>query len=489
MANNLQDARKAWKDFSDKYKIKKAYRYVVTGDGSGNLFYERDNRYIWARSYNSLNKPFPVLNRGKIGPYLNLPIIVGYEDEEPDKEQVIAINYDAFPSGFGGSAAYGIGPHATQHMFGGGDEVWVDSRLFLPGLVRATNPISMAVRIEPFMFYHSGQLKRFGGSTTKLLSEYLPNGANTRYLTLAVDPANGSVVYRPSNEISLTGQLTWDALISGTASASFDLVGDPVGGEIVLASIWLTSATSAIEWTGTASNLFDTRNFLTQNYFDLEERVNALEGYIGNSFSLPAVGAQKSATDELKTNAWALQNTPVSISRPIANSLLAYDIATNMWSPSVVKITRTINITPTSSNNVVPVQPTDSASTIATYWHLPVNSQLFFNTVFPSIQGAAASFIFYLEQSDIQSANINFHLHGVSGSQGENSQLDTFGMSSQFGTETTTTIQKITLPMGNSASPNGAAAFALSRYNVTTGTEYDVANLANVFGFGIEYTT
>ena len=154
-----EDAVKHWQDIKNRLQERRPVRFALTGDGRGNatsnLIVPANDNYYYARELSDNTRYFPVLNRGKVGPYINLPVVIGYDDIEPEREQILGINYDALPDGFSASRIYTIGIHAYQHMFGGGDEVYIDSRLFLPGLVSPTNPPSMQVDIKPFVYFYN----------------------------------------------------------------------------------------------------------------------------------------------------------------------------------------------------------------------------------------------------------------------------------------------------------------------------------------------
>jgi len=288
----INDARKHWQKVSGQYRRNMPTRTVLSGDGRGsaasNLVVGRNSRYIYAHEYNS-DSYFIVLNpEGKAGPYVNMPIKLGYEPDKYSQEEVVlGINYDALPSGWGGSGIYSIGHHAQQHMFRGGDEVFVDSRLFMPGLVAPTAPVSMQVDIRPLIYYYSSW-QRLGATTTKDLTEYVPvDGA--RFLLIAIDPGNNTVVYRPG--FSFSAPATPTAVIGGASAGGFSATPAPAGGEIPLALIYLTTTTTVIGWSAINDNIFDARLFAAPSMKAILDRLDQLEGQSGNSPSLPVTGA------------------------------------------------------------------------------------------------------------------------------------------------------------------------------------------------------
>lgn len=365
-----------------KFQIKKDYRYGISGDGQGNLYVPQDKSLIYYRQYGD-SRPQIVKNNGAIGPYINLPIIIGYTDQEPESEQVIGVNYamlgltDRYTntSASTNPPAYNIGKHAEQHMFGGGDIVWIDSRTFLPGLLRPTSPKSMAVKIMQFYYrspYHSGSgIRFFGGSTTKSLVEYVPTAStsNFRFVHIGFDTGLGSLVYRPTDQIvrATTGgsQQTWDQFLSGAQGSTTPIgfnetLGDVSGDEILLGTAYLTSATSTVSWSVGASQLFDTRIFLEPSTKLLEQRIDYLESLIGVSKDLPVLGANtNSVADDFSTRAFALHGSLISIIGANDNDIFVWNDSQRLWQASGLQdvasgfLTGTCVISPTESDLLV----------------------------------------------------------------------------------------------------------------------------------------
>lgn len=484
MTSKKDELKKAWREQVSKFKKSYPSRFAMTGDKDGNIFYSRDPKYMWAREYNSPNA-FLVLHKGKVGPYANLPVILGYEDEDSDREQILNVNYDFFISD-SGSTNYGIGPHAVQHMFGGGDEVWLDSRLFLPGQLYPTNPASLQLRIQPFYFYKSG-FKYFPGSTTNSLSAYKPASATDyiRYVTIAVDADTNTVTYRPSDLVSGTlAQSTWDYLITAIPGSAFAEVVDMPANEIVLGVAILGSATTQIQWTGGTSNLIDTRFFLQPNIKDVRERIFSIEGNVGNSFDLPTTGANTNNVDSFKANSWAIQDTPVSLTRPIANQYLVFDGL--LYQPSqlnvIPTVTKTIELVPFYSSATNFVTKTTSSviggSSLGIAEAFSVNSAVYFSLKVPTDYVSASKMSFNLvfdsSASNNNASKIRLAFGGISGSD----VLATNSWSEYYtGTpgaqNSRQTIKFDFPPSGITFTPYAKVNLTLQRQNVASGNEYN----------------
>lgn len=318
-----EEAQRVWREFREGVQQRTPVRYVLTGNGQGdgveNLYVPFKPDHIYVREYSDLNRAFPVLNRGKVGPYINMPVVVGYDQIEPEREQVLGINYDALPGNVSTSAIYSIGKHHIQHEFGGGDVVWVDSRQWTPGLVVPTTPPSMNVEVRSFLHYYD-EWGRFGGSTTDSLSQYKPADTSGRYVLVSLDQRTGSLLLKPG--IPFTNQQTFDVLISSASNTnSVDYLPTIASDEIPLGAVYLTSATSVITWIGAGSNLLDTRLHNSYSISDIIQRLNSLEATLGNSNTLPTTGAANFVTPDYNQylNQWQVQENSTNIYRLDSN--------------------------------------------------------------------------------------------------------------------------------------------------------------------------
>lgn len=265
-----REALEAWQRFKEnidsRYKRNLGVRYAITGDGRGaassNYYYQGQDDKIWVREYGREDSPFPVTNRGRVRAAINVPVVLGYDDLDPGNEQVLGVNYAGLPSeGIpgGSNTTIGIGNHHQQHEWGGGDEVYIDSRQFTPGLVYETVPPTMTVKIKPFIYHYGGRLIHYSGGSSSDLSDYLPSGSTYRYVGISFDRSTGSIVYQPGEPSSAPTSTYLELLEGGgTTQTSTDLM--PILGtnHIPLATVYLGSATSIVSALY-ANNLLDSR--------------------------------------------------------------------------------------------------------------------------------------------------------------------------------------------------------------------------------------
>src|SRR3990167_1198284 len=291
----LSDARRAYREALSKYQERTPSRVAVLGDGRGtatsNVLVPGRPDYVYARDDVTSTRFFQVLNQGAVQPAANLPVYVGYPfptGTGSDEEQVIRINY----SGLGdidSSTVPPTGPHHQQHEFRGGDDILLDSRQFLPGLVHPTDPVSMQVQVESFIYFWD-TWRRWEIARSKDLTEYLPSSGYILWVMIALDPETGQLVYRPGVPFATGSQ----DVILGT----FTPVPAPAGNELPLGYVRLASTTATIDWTSSADNIGDARLWVYPPMLHILDRIEQLEGISGNPPDLMMMGAATNLVGE-----------------------------------------------------------------------------------------------------------------------------------------------------------------------------------------------
>lgn len=287
------DARDALATFSNRFQKKLPRRIAYMGDGRGlatsNLVVPDNNAYVYVRDQLSSKRYYTVRMNRNVRPAFNIPVEV--ERLESGEERIVDVADTFIDYQQSASVLIGTQPHANQHMFGGGDEVFVDDFLIKSGLVSPTDPVSMSVDIFSFVYYRN-EWKRFPISTSDDLSKYKPP-IGSRYVLLAVDTDTNSLLYVPGEVFTAT----FSELL--TASDGFEKIPSPPGDVIPLAAVLLTPTTTAVDWRSVGTdNLVSMRIFLSSPQKSIEERLRQLEGYLGNNSDLPATGAQGFTTDD-----------------------------------------------------------------------------------------------------------------------------------------------------------------------------------------------
>ena len=338
-----EEAKAAIEQRLGLYKVKTPVRTVFLGDGRGlaasNMYVPGQPQYVYARE--SIGDPsyFAILNK-TVTPRFNQPVIAGVMDHDPEIEQILDIDHDAdtLIAGGGGGSQLSQGPHGNQHQFGGGDEVYIDSRLFLPGLVYPTVPPSTSLQVSAFSYYYK-QWDRFSSKTTGGFDKYIPTGASIRYVMLALDPESRDLVMRPG-ELFSSSDAAFAELATGGEEGGWGFVPAPAGDEYPLGAIRLDASTTSLDWfaAGGSDNVIETRLHITTPYRKVLDRLSGVEGLlgIGQEQTLATTGVTQSKVDQFKANAAQLQDVSISTVSPTNNQALVYISSSGGWAPSTI---------------------------------------------------------------------------------------------------------------------------------------------------------
>jgi hypothetical protein len=302
---NLTDAKVAWHNQKKKFREATPTRTAFLGDGNGyamsNIVVPDNPSMFFARERMGDRQYFVVPNfNAGINPQFNLPVVIGYDQINPNIEQILGVDMSIFPYQSAASVLGGLGPHHRQHEFGGGDEVFIDPELIKIGLFTPDNPPTLGGYIQPF-YYSNKQsgLRAFPGSRIDSVDVYKPTATGaTRFLTIAFNPDSGSIVYRAGTDLTAVAatSATFEELLEGggsviTAGGSAALPTVP-GGEIPLATFILTSTTASLNWSSTNSSYYHSRLFLGKVDTDIYARLESLERQ-AKITTLPTTGAAK----------------------------------------------------------------------------------------------------------------------------------------------------------------------------------------------------
>ena len=348
----LAEARRIYREAMAQYQERIPRRTALLGDGRGtaasNVLVPGRDDYVFARDDVNSTRFFQVLNQGAVQPAANLPVYIGFplpgSSKTRDEEQVLGINYSGL-----GTIASGtippVGPHHQQHEFRGGDDILLDSRQFLSGLVHPTDPISMKVQVETFIYFYD-TWQRWEIGTSKDLTEYIPSSGKIIYVLIALDPEIGQLVYRPGVPYSTGAQ----EIILGT----FTPVPAPAGNELPLGYIRLLSTTTTIDWTSSGDNIGDARLWVNPPMLHILDRIEQLEGLSGNPPDMMMMGA---ATNTVMSAGLSVTGTDGHIPRLVtanptvmADSIIKDNGQTLSIGAGIINGNRLINIVQPNSD-------------------------------------------------------------------------------------------------------------------------------------------
>lgn len=285
MAKTLKDAKDAFGRFqqgiNSSFEPITVKRTVFLGDGLGtgtsNLVVQSNEAFVWARESLQSKQYFPVRLNRSVRPAFNLPVIVGKKTNDP-YERILDVDETFVDYSPSASLISGTAPHHSQHEFGGGDEVFIDSKLFKPGLLRPTDPKSLSVTILSFVYY-TNAWQRFP-ETTIDLTEYVPTTGNL-YVTIYIDPDTN------------THQVIKGNLIASTPIApfldSFDKIPVPPDTSVPISAVFLNAGGTKIDW----DKLFDIRLHISQPQNNASRRLDVLERMFGYDPNFMMLGVQQ----------------------------------------------------------------------------------------------------------------------------------------------------------------------------------------------------
>jgi hypothetical protein len=298
----LEEAKFVWQQKKKQFRKHTPTRTAYLGDGRGyaasNIVVDNNPSMFYAREKMSDDKFFVVPNfNAAVNPQFNLPVVLGYNQVNPNIEQILGVDMSIFPYQSSASVLGGLGPHHRQHEFGGGDEVFIDPELIKIGLFTPDSPPTFGGYIQPFYYSHpTDGLRVFSGSRLDGIESYKPSASmSVRFVSVTLNPFSGNLVYRPGDELSAAtgGSYTLEQILASGGSAlipggtaAFPAI---PGGEIPIATFLLESDTTSINWSSTSSAYYHSRLFLGKVDTDIYARLGNIENKIGIS-SLPRTG-------------------------------------------------------------------------------------------------------------------------------------------------------------------------------------------------------
>jgi len=162
----------------------------IVGLADGTIAVPRTENHIWVRIEGAR---YSIYNN-RVAHLAGVPVLVGYEDYNPDFLQVLAYDYHAAPTALFPPE---VPPHAWTHLFyGGQDPVFIYLRAFLPLCPGITGDFEVTVWPGMYPTEEDGWI--WIESTPVDLSSYIPGVIGFRYVLIYLD-ADGVVLVAQSS--------------------------------------------------------------------------------------------------------------------------------------------------------------------------------------------------------------------------------------------------------------------------------------------------
>ena len=258
-----EQALQALKSWGDQFRKRLKLRTAYLGDGRGNsrenLFVDensddyRRRQMVWARYTLDGAGAFAIFNKF-VTPVIDLPVIIGEKDEDPNLEQVLGVDYNSLPID---NNKYNLPSHAPNHQLLGSDPLFIDSRQFVSSLVSPTSPSSMRLKFSGGVYQINGKWYASNSRTLPTLELLLPSAGTNRFVIVGIDPVSDTVFYYPGDEFTL-----FPGPGGGLVQNEIDNLPEIPPGVIPLAMVFLESTTSVVTWGEGVGNLFDYRQHI-----------------------------------------------------------------------------------------------------------------------------------------------------------------------------------------------------------------------------------
>jgi len=229
--DRLRLRRQMGQKFSERDPALNRFRAKI-GDGAGNVEVAGKHSTIYIRR-EGRSQVEEVLNV-HVPQWNNLDVICGYEQENPDRLQVLRVDWGALPEG--GNLTYLPNHHENHELLnpnGGMDVVWVDKGQVIPLAPFPTSPVSMQIWVQKDFYAYASTLNYWpGGLTIDFFATptYLPHAYNGVYVTVSIAGASNALQYTPGIEFP-----TWPPPAEGVAIAP------PPIGSVPIVAIYLSA--------------------------------------------------------------------------------------------------------------------------------------------------------------------------------------------------------------------------------------------------------
>lgn len=167
--------------YSFRQPMRRQYVALI-GHPDGRIDDPEHNGYVFVRIEGQDDRVRHALCRTLV-PRYNLAVKVAYNDEWPDRLEVIDEETAGFPPSSSDPEAPSswtgptVGRHASQHELAGGDTVYIQSVQFMPLGAFQTNSASMRIAVKAGWYAYATGGNYFPGALTEDFTPYLPSSS------------------------------------------------------------------------------------------------------------------------------------------------------------------------------------------------------------------------------------------------------------------------------------------------------------------------
>lgn len=204
-----EDAVRAFAEVFRGKQDAEVLRFALTGDGSDAFNADVSGRpgWAWVRYDEEPHKVSQVRNRIFPGIAQEVPVVIGKKFVTDRQVQILGINEPLYDMAMNEDqrVSYLVAPHGpTHHAIRGTDPAEIDLSNILNGKVRGTDPVSMSIYVESFMYYRAGEIVQFGGGGIDLTAS-IPGAVNQqRYMLISLDVPSMALRATPGLESPTT---------------------------------------------------------------------------------------------------------------------------------------------------------------------------------------------------------------------------------------------------------------------------------------------
>ena len=200
---SITDAVSPWQEWGDLLKAQR-YRPGLLGDGKGNTRVTGKPGWSWIRYDFITDRLSIVRNPSNMQLADGTPVLVGKRDPGDEYEQILFVAWNWYVNPTQATMdQYASAPHGVTHAGKNNDPSPIDLNNLSPGKVVPTDPASLSVVIQEFLYAQDCEVARFG-QTTLDMTDNVPGMYGHRYVLVYIDVTGGGAVLTVDGDVTDT---------------------------------------------------------------------------------------------------------------------------------------------------------------------------------------------------------------------------------------------------------------------------------------------